>query len=110
MAFAGGSSAKESLEDARKIFFGDSDSLVPEPNPHIIIFGERDAHSRAWRGVLDGVIQKDQKQLAQKCRIAVKKNITIEMTLDRNVFLTRQRTGQRACFFQHFFEAHGCGS
>ena len=104
MAFARGSSAKESLEDARKIFFGDSDSFVLEPNPHIIIFGERDAHSRARRGVLDGVIQKDQKQLAQKCRIAVKKNITIEMTFDMNVFLTRQGSGQPACFFQHLFE------
>src|SRR5213593_2156080 len=104
MAFAGRSSAKESLEDARKIFFGDSNSFVLETNPHIIIFGERDTHSRAWRGVLDGVIQKNQEQLAQKRRIAVKEDITIEMMFDMNAFLIRQWSGQPACFFQHLFE------
>src|SRR5881628_2269706 len=104
MAFAGGSGAKESLEDPRKIFFGDSDSLILETNPHIIMLSERDSYFRPWRGVLDGVIQKNQKQLAQKRRIALKKDITIEMTFDMNVFLIRQWSGQPARFFQHLFK------
>src|SRR5438093_12619931 len=103
MAFAGRSSAKESLEDARKIFFGDPNSFVLETNPHITVFGERDVHPRPSRGVLDGVIQKNQEQLAQKRRIAVKEDITIEMTFDVNLFLTRQGRGRPAGFVQILF-------
>src|SRR5262249_53743345 len=105
MAFARGSSAKESLEDARKIFFGDTNSFVLETNAHIItLFSEREVDFRTERGILDGVIQKNQKQLAQKRRIALQEYITIEMAFDMNLFLTRQWSGQRARFFQHFFE------
>jgi len=109
LGFRRGSGAKEALEYARQVLFGDADSLILKRNADVFIFAQRHAHASAGRRVFDRVVDEDQEQLPEESGIAVDQDVVLQVAFDLDPFVIRERRRETAGFFQHFFEVERFG-
>src|SRR5258707_11586586 len=92
----------EALKYEGQMLACDSDALVFETSPYGSIFlGQRHANLGAFRGVLDRIIEKYQKQLMEESFVPGVGNFLIQLAENGNILGARTRRHQGASLFQN---------
>lgn len=100
------------LRSAVKAFKNVGQVLRGNANPFVLKFhangaverGEADANRSGPVGILHGIVQEDEKKLAQESFVADVRNLFRELTFDANAFSASAGSDEGAGFFEGFIE------